>query len=210
MSLSVESIQNWFQHSEFVARCPRRITMPLRQFSASLDADPPVFLTPAPMPHARLALCFQNVSVIAEQGKGEMQTGWLLWQMETAYLVAERHAVLRTSTGLVDITPQPDGAQRILFAPTPGPPPTRTTPCRYFALSQHPLVLRSVQLMERNQALIGSTGYRASQYYRNDAESARCLRAFLASKARQSVNRCDKAQRAKRKAERQRRKRNRS
>lgn len=207
MFRSQADVIDYFEHCEFVASLPKRISPNIIGFCDSLDANPPAFVDVHPAQSARLMQCFGNVAAAVAEGYGEMQTGWLIWEYPETYLVAERHAVLKTHEGLIDLTPQPEGYRRVLFAPTSGPPPSGFTPCRYLALKDHPLVHRFVRLMARNQVLLENQGFRTREFCRNDAEAANSLRNFLALKRTRQFRDQVTDRRAKRKAERQRRRR---
>lgn len=209
MSGIVDSVVEWGQNCEFVAQCPEEITQNVRAFADELEADAPEFMTIRPAPSARPASCFENVMEEVEAGNGSLQAGWSIWQMRNAYLVAERHAVLRTELGLVDVTPQFDGARRIAFAKTDEVPVSLSMPCRYSALANHPLVLRSVELMRRNSELFFLGGFRSREFYKNDRESADCLRRFFSLHDHLFQKRTANSLRKKRKAERQRKRANR-
>ncbi|MCA9032728.1 MAG: hypothetical protein KDA66_18060 [Planctomycetaceae bacterium] len=205
MSAIVDSIVEWGQNCEFVAKCPQKVTLHVKEFCDDLGAEHPEFLTIRPTLTAQPAFCFKNVMEAVEAGKGSLQAGWSIWQMRNAYLVAERHAILRTDSGLVDITPQFDGTNRIAFACTEEIPASFSMPCSYFPLTDHPLVLRSLELMRRNSELFFRGGFRSREFLRNDRESATCLRSYFLIDNKRS----NAATRKKRKAERQRRKRSR-
>lgn len=206
MSGIVDSVVEWGQNCEFVAKCPKEITPEVREFCDELEADLPQFLAIQPTTSAEPACCSQNVLAEVEEGNGSLQAGWSIWQMRSAYLVAERHAVLRTESGLIDITPQFDATRRIAFAATEEMPFSFSMPCSYFPLSDHPLVLRSVELMSLNSELFFRGGFRSPEFYRNDRESADCLRRFFSM---YDQKRLANSSRVKRKAERQRKRKNR-
>ena len=209
MSGIVDSVVEWGQNCEFVARRPKAITPEVRAFCDSLEADLPQFLAIQPTPSAEPACCSQNVLAEVERGNGSLQAGWSIWQMRNAYLVAERHAVLSTETGLIDITPQFDATYRIAFAATEEMPFSFSMPCSYFPLSSHPLVLRSVELMSLNSELFHRGGFRSPEYHRNDREFANCLRRFFMISDQRNQKRLANSRRVKRKAERQRKRANR-
>ncbi|APZ90539.1 hypothetical protein Fuma_00118 [Fuerstiella marisgermanici] len=209
MSGIIDSVMEWGQNCEFVARCPKAITPEVRAFCDSLEADRPQFLAIQPTPSAEPACCSQNVLAEVEEGNGSLQAGWSIWQMRNAYLVAERHAVLRTESGLIDITPQFDATCRIAFAATEEMPFSFSMPCSYFPLSAHPLVLRSVELMSLNSELFFRGGFRSREFYRNDRESADCLRRYFSMNNQQDKKRLANSRRVNRKAERQRKRANR-
>lgn len=206
---STADVVDWFENCEFLASLPRDISPEIRELCDVLDADAPVVVQVEPTPDAELMKCFSNVKDAVADGLGDVQTGWLIWEFPGVYLVAERHAVLQTNDGLLDITPQPEGYRRVLFAATPTPLPTEYTPCRYVALKDHPLVHRFVELMSRNQILSGMGQFRSAEFHRNDAEAARSLRNFLALERKRQSRKQTKDRRSKRKAERQRRRRSR-
>ena len=202
---ATEDVVDWFQNCEFIASRPKHITPEILRFCGSLEADAPVIVEIQPTPNAEVMRCFGNVAEAVADGHGETQTGWLIWEFPGVYLNAERHAVLKTPDGYVDLTPQPDGHRRVLFAPTALPPSGDYTPCRYSAMKDHPYVHRFVELMSRNQILFGTGQFRNAEFRRNDSEAAKYLRMYLALRDKQQHKQQTKDRRAKRKAERQRR-----
>jgi hypothetical protein len=196
-----------FQKCEFVASTPKKITTEILRLCDTLNSERPVFVDIRPTPDAEPGRCFSNVEDAVAKNYGEAQTGWLIWEFPGVYLTAERHALLKTHNGFVDLTPQPDGQRRGLFAPTALSPSSDYTQNRYWGLSDHPLVHRFVSLMTRNQLLFGTGQFRSGEYQRNDAEATECIRRFLALQGKQKCKRQTKDRRAKHKAERQRRRR---
>ena len=126
--------------------------------------------------------------------------------MADAYLVAERHAVLRTKNGLIDITPQADGARRSLFAPTSEVPDSFAIPCHYLPLVDHPLIHSAIGLLEWNSQLFYEGRFRCPDYRANDRSIASSLRKYFEIQKRQQSSDQDSKRKKRRKAERQRKK----
>ena len=126
--ISISECVDWFKNCQFIAGTPRRITPGIRSFCEQIEAEPPVFVAVTPTAEAEHMRCFKNVADVIDDGSGEMQTGWLIWELPGIYLCGERHAVVKYGDQFVDVTPQPDGQRRILFAPTVHPPTDTLTP----------------------------------------------------------------------------------
>ncbi|MCD0459575.1 hypothetical protein [Roseiconus lacunae] len=202
----VESVVNWVQNCEFVAGTPKKISPEILGFCKTLGADAPGFLTITPTDEAESSLCAHNVDIEVDKGNGLLQAGWTIWQMENAYLVAERHAVLRTRNGLVDITPQADGARRSLFAPTSEVPESFAIPCRYLPLVDHPLIHSATGLLEWNSQLFYEGLFRCPDYLINDRRIASSLRKYFDIQKRRQGAKQESQRKKRRKAERQRKK----
>ncbi|HVU25768.1 MAG TPA: hypothetical protein VHE13_16680 [Opitutus sp.] len=79
----------------------------------------PVFIPAAKPESGFLPLyCFENSQAKVETSGGSVVLGWTLWEFPRVMIEGEFHAVWRSPDGvLVDVTPRPDGEERILFVP---------------------------------------------------------------------------------------------
>lgn len=98
-------------------RTPTTITKPLVGLAANLaPGSTPLYLFVQPESGAQTNACFHNVAAKVQQDGGAIVHGWLLWEWPNVLAEAEFHAVWQTPDGnLIDITPRPDGEERVLF-----------------------------------------------------------------------------------------------
>ena len=101
---------------------PKRIHEGVLKLCAKIIADQmPTYLAAA-KPEAGFAPleCFENSRRKAEVAGGSVVHGWTIWEYPRVLIEGEFHAVWRSPDGLlVDVTPRPDGEERILFLPDP-------------------------------------------------------------------------------------------
>lgn len=98
---------------------PKKITSDVSAFCASISPKQPVFIEITLDNVSRVSECFHNAADFSKRQGGEVVFGWCIWKWEGAYIEAEHHAVIRTGEGLIDITPQGDGEEKILFLEDP-------------------------------------------------------------------------------------------
>ncbi|WP_372719927.1 SEC-C metal-binding domain-containing protein, partial [Novipirellula sp.] len=78
----------------------------------------PVFLDLKHESYAKVSECFPNVREKMKRDGGTLQHGWCVWLAPKMLIEGEFHAVWCSPNGeFVDITPKPDGEQRVLFIP---------------------------------------------------------------------------------------------
>jgi hypothetical protein len=138
---------------------------------------------------------------------GVRQFGWLIWEQPGLLLVAEHHCVVRRFADvLVDTTPQDGNPKRILFVPDHEPAEIKELPNRFFPIAKHELVLMAIECRAENARLFASGHFDVDRYRQNDALGALYLDRYVELMAERKSG---ASLRAKRKAERQRRKRGR-
>lgn len=94
---------------------PQVIADPIRAYCQKVANAEPVFVPVRPTVDAKILECFPNVYRFQE---GTPQHGWLIWECGPGlYIKLEEHCVTRIAGSLVDITPQMDGEDQILFLP---------------------------------------------------------------------------------------------
>ena len=170
----------------FVATTPRELSPSVQAFCRSLEpAAEPLWLEPTPAPFANVGQCYINCHSLVESRGGEIQYGWMIWELPDIYLTAEHHAIVRTSEGrLLDPTPQATGEKLILFLPSElawnGTPIIN----RYCPLRDTPAVLRICQLQSRNLELFYQGRLGSREWATNDAEAARLIRRFYEIKTK--------------------------
>lgn len=59
--------------------------------------------------------CFSNCASFANAHGGRAIYGWMLWEMPGVLVQAVHHTIWDGPYGIVDITPKPDGEERIAF-----------------------------------------------------------------------------------------------
>lgn len=68
----------------------------------------------------RSTYCLDNCAHAEREGLGVSVFGWIIWEARKhRFIEAEFHAVLRQGDELIDVTPRPDGEEKILFVPDP-------------------------------------------------------------------------------------------
>lgn len=97
---------------------PRHLHPYIQDFVVSFTDQNPTYLDIEVADGCQPGECFENVRRHVDRNGGSAQFGWLIWEWPGALIEAEFHAVWRNEDDvLIDITPAPDGDQRILFAP---------------------------------------------------------------------------------------------
>ena len=98
---------------------PPRISEQIITFCVEIDSNnEPVHVPVRPSVGADFNECFRNVANHITNHSGEIQHGWIIWEMPNLWLNAEFHAVWVSSTGqFIDVTPKVDGESNILFLP---------------------------------------------------------------------------------------------
>jgi hypothetical protein len=80
---------------------------------------PPQFLAVEPAPYAVRNECIAAVAEKIHRDRGSRTMGWQIWQSEIV-IEGEMHAVwCAPDATLHDVTPKPEGIDRILFLPDP-------------------------------------------------------------------------------------------
>jgi hypothetical protein len=80
----------------------------------------PQFVSVRPTERATKGECIDNVAQFIAHHAGQRVLGWCIWERPGICLNAEFHAVWQSPEGTMrDITPKPDGEDRILFLPDP-------------------------------------------------------------------------------------------
>ena len=105
------------RRSKYEAIAPLVITPAIEEFASDLDAQTPILIPRRPQPFAAAYQCVNNCMIGSDIGLGVPALGWSIWQTRNVWLTAELHCVLRNRDGYLDITPSiHDGP--IMFAPT--------------------------------------------------------------------------------------------
>ena len=136
---------------------PRRITTEVQEFCREVVADMKlVYLDVRPSEQDIELDCFVNVEKRVIEAGGSIQYGWRIWLWPNTMIEAEFHAVWHTPDDtLIDITPAPKGAVRILFLPDS----SREYDGRQVnnirkALYQRPLVEEFIQLWDEHYEIL--------------------------------------------------------
>ncbi len=98
---------------------PSEITSEIREFSNEIVPNKiPLFVPVEPVFTSQTNECFFDVQQKVASDGGTVLHGWTIWETPRILLEAEFHAVwLSPANKLIDISPKPDGEQRILFLP---------------------------------------------------------------------------------------------
>ncbi len=104
-------------HTTMFTSTPKEITQKIRLLASRVaPGETPLYVSVLPEPGALPNECFQNTEVKAQRDAGSVVYGWQLWEWPRVLIEAEFHAVWRSPDGrLIDITPRPNGEERILF-----------------------------------------------------------------------------------------------
>jgi len=115
--------------------------------------------------------CFNNVSKKIAADGGTMQLGWTIWLRPNVLLSADCHAVwVNNENVMIDITPQPDGEERILFLPDNTIDSIEfRIPSKYKALTKSPLVAEFVELLDARGKFLSK--FKTSDVMLNMSES---------------------------------------
>jgi hypothetical protein len=72
----------------------------------------------APPPGFPIGQCWYNCIEHSLKNEGQIVYGWLFWEINYKYYVAQHHAIWRSENGaLIDLTPNAVGAKKVLFMP---------------------------------------------------------------------------------------------
>jgi hypothetical protein len=97
---------------------PPKITEPLLAFCRAIAPGRPQFIPSKPSADAQPSACFDNTLLKITRAGGSIAYGWAIWSRPGIYFEAEHHGVWRNRRGdLVDVSPQFNGARKILFLP---------------------------------------------------------------------------------------------
>jgi len=104
--------------NESLAKTPARITPTIEDWAESdLDAQQLIYLTVTPKPWASPQQCHGNVDVALQLHGGRLAIGWTIYDTKGLWLTAELHSVWEYEGELFDITPDLDPKiKRRLFA----------------------------------------------------------------------------------------------
>lgn len=100
---------------------PKSINKKIARFCKTLNkgSHAPVFLTYAEAGYGyKAGYCHANSLHYVRKHGGEVLPGWVIWH--SVFTEAEHHSVVRTLDGkILDVTPRPDGEEKLLFVPSP-------------------------------------------------------------------------------------------
>ncbi len=203
-------------HAKYAANTPTQITPAILEFAKELGGTPE-YARYRPLPFAKPYLCFHNCDLARQLGLGTPVLGWGIWVTRNLWLTAEYHAVLKTESGLLDITPTPDSDGRVLFVPDGievfdhnideverhlfSLPAERLG--AYKLLVDHPLVVEAVATLENAAITFQRTSNSDWDAWEKEMDTIDRLLDAYYEKKRKPFR---KVLRAKKKAERQRRK----
>ena len=96
---------------------PKTISEQITAFCTEIDpTHEPVYVPVKPDSGAEFNECFRSVKNYIAEHTGDMQHGWIIWELPNEFLEAEFHSVWISPSGeFIDVTPKPDGETRILF-----------------------------------------------------------------------------------------------
>lgn len=193
---------------------PKEVTEEITRFCESIvPGQKPVFVPVKPQSGAKMSYCYTNVEQHIRQYGGQQVFGWTIWQSE-ALLNAEFHSNWLSADGdLIDITPKADREKQILFLPDPNTVWSGTSvPNRRHIRIDDTLIRRFVEVCGGIENLLAKSGplsmydmLRASSLEAEKLQLKWSIsRSWKTPKKSSQLSSHDR--RAKRKAERQRRK----
>lgn len=84
------------------------------------NANKPYYLNTEPFHWSRVNCCDLNVKKIVKEQGGKIVFGFKIWSIPKLYIEASLHAIWENSNGeLIDITPNEDREETVLFLPEP-------------------------------------------------------------------------------------------
>lgn len=116
-------------------------------------------------PHFKALRCFLNVRDQVEACGGGLQCGWTIKLWPRVMVQAEFHAVwLEPGGRLVDVTPNDQDGERILFRPDDGRTWSgRLVPSVFLPLTQDPDAVRLIELSNKSAELLNSAATRENE-----------------------------------------------
>lgn len=141
---------------------PRAISSEIKAFCLSIALSRPMYIRSKPFRTATPSACFDNVSNKIARAGGSMACGWAIWTVPGVCYEAEHHGAWRSRAGeIIDVSPQPNDARRILFLPDDTAPydPYAHRSNIIRPLEGNPLAAEFVELASRRNAILDS--YRA-------------------------------------------------
>jgi hypothetical protein len=103
-----------------VLSAPSNIDEAVLRFCSGISPERPLYVRVEPAADAKPTSCFDNVARQIKRHKGGIAYGWAIWHWPGRYFEAEHHGVWLSPDGaLLDISPQLDGRERVLFLPHP-------------------------------------------------------------------------------------------
>jgi hypothetical protein len=82
--------------------------------------EKPLYLPVKPFLWSRVNCCDLNVQKVVNDNGGEKVYGFKIWSIPKMYIEADLHCVWKEPRGnFIDITPNVDGEEKILFLPDP-------------------------------------------------------------------------------------------
>ena len=176
-------------HFKYAATTPTVISELVKTFCAELEPDrEPVYVENMCCDGAMMGRCYTNVATFCRQYGGEIQFGWMIWELPGVYITAEHHAVVAANDGtLLDITPSLGNEKRILFLPSPLTWTGRPIINQYRPVKDTPLLRQICYLQERNLRLFFAGKAGCSEWQQNDGETVRLIDTFYAIKAQHDI-----------------------
>lgn len=98
-------------------KVPRIIDINVENFCNELRGAEPLYVRVVPEEYSQRDNCDLNVKNKIALDGGELKFGYKIWYLESAYLIAERHAVWFKNGEYLDITYDNELNNRILFVP---------------------------------------------------------------------------------------------
>ena len=103
---------------------PPAITPAINGFAATLGQEPPQYVPSVRDATGLYGWCSDGVLEKVRIDGGSIRFGWTIWEWPNVLLTAEFHAVWVSPGGeLIDITPKPQGEDRIVLVPDASYPP---------------------------------------------------------------------------------------
>lgn len=141
---------------------PGAISAEVKAFCVSIAPSRPMYIRSKPFRTATPSACFDNVSSKIARAGGSMVCGWAIWTVPGVCFEAEHHGTWRSRAGeIIDVTPQPNEARRILFLPDDAAPydPQAHRSNIIRPVEGNPLAAEFVELANRRNAILDA--YRA-------------------------------------------------
>jgi len=141
---------------------PAKITPAVLKFCERFGGSikPPIYVPVRPEPDEKLLDCHNVVQRKTTRDGGAAVFGWLIWESPGLFLVSDFHSVRQSPTGeLIDVNPQPDGEEKILFLRDPSMKFEGVRPKqRYMPLRDHAAVREFIAANKAYKEWFPATG----------------------------------------------------
>jgi len=183
-------------NAKYFATTPKVMSPEITAFCQHLEPSrEPEWLETDEWPFAKVGQCYFNVEAFIAENGGEVQYGWIIWELPGIYLTAEHHAVAKKGNGLIDGTPQINGERKTIFLPSDQVWSGKPILNKYQAIRDTPLADWVCELQRRNSVLYFRGLFGSPEHRRNDNECCLLIDKFYEIKKQRERQRRAKQKR---------------